>query len=242
MQSEKIKQEEPVTVQNMFNSIAPRYDLLNRLISFGMDKFWRKKAIEKIKEKRGGKILDIAAGSGDLTLEATSIDPELIVASDFAVNMYDFFKKKVERLNKNCTISFVLCDALSLPFASGTFDVVMVAFGIRNFSDRIRSLREMNRVLKPDGMVLILELTYPTNPVVKQMYTLHTKFFLPLIGRIISGHKIAYSYLPHSIESFPDNENFTQIMMDAGFKEVEFQKLTFGTATIFTGRKPSNPE
>lgn len=240
MTSQKIRQKEPATIQRMFNAIAPRYDVLNHLLSFGLDIVWRKKAVKLIREKRNGAVLDLAAGSGDFSLEAKAINPKLIVASDFATNMYEVFRKKIEGKNLDGIIHFVACDALTLPFRSESFDVVMVAFGIRNFADRPAALREMNRVLRPHGIVLILELTYPKKPIISQLYTIYSKYFLPFLGRIISRHGAAYSYLPRSIGEFPENDKFAALLTETGFTEVIVRSLSFSVAAIFTGRKPSN--
>jgi demethylmenaquinone methyltransferase/2-methoxy-6-polyprenyl-1,4-benzoquinol methylase len=240
MPSHKIRQKEPATVQKMFNDIAPRYDVLNHLLSFGIDIAWRKKAIRMIREKQGGTILDIASGSGDFSLEARAINPRLVVASDFAINMYDIFKNKIKNAEEDHIFQFVACDALALPFQSDSFDVVMVAFGIRNFADRPAALREMYRVLRSDGIVLILELTKPKKPFITQLYSFYSKHLLPAMGKIISGHRGAYFYLPQSIGEFPENDKFASLLTEAGFKNVDFRSLTFSTAAIFCGRKPLN--
>jgi demethylmenaquinone methyltransferase/2-methoxy-6-polyprenyl-1,4-benzoquinol methylase len=239
MSSEKIRQKEPATVQRMFNAIAPRYDVLNHLLSFGFDIAWRKKAVKLISEKRNGAVLDLAAGSGDFSLEAKAINPSFIVAADFATNMYDVFRKKCEGMSPDGVIHFVACDALTLPFRPESFDVVMVAFGIRNFADRPAALREMNRVLRPNGIVLILELTKPKKPVISKLYTIYSKFIMPVLGKIISRHGTAYSYLPQSIGEFPENDKFASLLTEAGFKEVNIRPLSFSVAAIFTGRKIS---
>ncbi len=227
----------PEEIRNMFDSIAPTYDRLNHLLSFGLDILWRRKAIRLLEEKRGRAILDIATGSGDLALDSLKLQPNMLVASDFAFNMLQVFRKKVKQRNVCQAPLFVSCDALHLPFKPETFDATMVAFGIRNFADRLQSLKEMHRVLKPNGISLILELTSPTAPVVKQGYTFYSKGILPLIGKIISRHNSAYQYLPTSISNFPEQEEFASQMKQAGFSEVTIHLLTFGVATIFIGRK-----
>ncbi|MBI1805010.1 MAG: bifunctional demethylmenaquinone methyltransferase/2-methoxy-6-polyprenyl-1,4-benzoquinol methylase UbiE [Ignavibacteriae bacterium] len=228
---------DPQSIQRMFNAIAPTYDMLNHLLSFGLDIRWRKRAIRSLEEKRGGAILDIAAGSGDLSLEALKLSPSYLVATDFAETMLQVFQKKLRGQRHSQIVNLVACDALSLPFADESFDATMVAFGIRNFADRIKSLREMRRVLKPRGLSLILELSAPKAPFVSQLYKVYSRVMLPLLGKIISKHNNAYAYLPDSIAKFPDQHEFRRLMEEAGFAEIHIMPLTFGAATIYLGRK-----
>jgi len=208
-------------------------------LSFGMDILWRRKAISLLEEKRGGRILDIASGSGDLSLGACSLGPQLLVATDFAFRMLTVFngKLRTEKKRARNAINLATCDALNLPFLDESFDATMVAFGIRNFADRSRGLQEMNRVLCPGGISLILELSEPKAPVVAQFYSLYAKGLLPLFGKIVSKHNAAYSYLPLSIAKFPGRTEFLELMRNAGFIECKSYSLTFGAATIFIGRK-----
>jgi demethylmenaquinone methyltransferase / 2-methoxy-6-polyprenyl-1,4-benzoquinol methylase len=231
--------QDPATIQSMFNAIAPTYDRLNHVLSFGMDFLWRRKAITMLEEKRGGDILDIAAGSGDLSLDALALNPRIIIATDFAYRMLTVFNAKLQKTfsGRPNSIRLASCDALHLPFVNGSFDATMVAFGIRNFADRLRGLREMHRVLRPGGLTLILELTEPEAPIVKQFYSLYAKGILPLFGKLVSKHNAAYSYLPASIAKFPSRKDFLGLMKEAGFTECKSTSLTFGAATIFTGRK-----
>lgn len=229
---------EAKTIKLMFNKIAPTYDLLNSLISFGLDKAWRKKAISLLAVNNESKILDIAAGSGDITLEVAKRKPKLIVATDFALRMFNVFQQKLDKEEFSQTITFTACDALDLPFRDQSFDGTIVAFGIRNFTDRLRSLQEMNRVLKPGGVSVILELTEPINPLMLQLYKFHTRILLPLLGKLISKDNSAYRYLPDSIKIFPNKAEFLSMMTQAGFIQTKSIALTFGTATIFVGRKP----
>jgi demethylmenaquinone methyltransferase / 2-methoxy-6-polyprenyl-1,4-benzoquinol methylase len=231
--------QDPEKIQSMFDAIAPTYDLLNHLLSFGMDILWRKKAISLLEEKRGGTILDIASGSGDLSINALALNPRMIVSTDFALRMLTVFGGKLRQRTSipSGTIHLASCDALALPFGSGSFDATMVAFGIRNFADRSRGLREMHRVLRPAGISLILELTEPKAPIIAQLYALYAKGLLPLFGKIVSKHNAAYSYLPASIAKFPARDEFLGLMKEAGFSECRSYSLTFGAATIFVGRK-----
>ena len=227
----------PQSIQRMFNAIAPTYDVLNHFLSFGLDIRWRKRAIQCLEEKRGGTFLDIAAGSGDLSIEALRLSPSHIVATDFAEEMLHAFQMKLVKNNQAHAIELVACDVLALPFENGSFDATMVAFGIRNFADRLLALREMHRVLRPTGLSLILELSAPTTPVIAQLYKLYSHVLLPLLGKIISKHNNAYTYLPDSIRRFPDENEFRGIMKEAGFTDVRTMRLTFGAATIYLGRK-----
>jgi demethylmenaquinone methyltransferase/2-methoxy-6-polyprenyl-1,4-benzoquinol methylase len=229
--------EDPAKIQAMFNAIAPTYDRLNHLLSFGLDLRWRKEAIRLAGEKRGGRFLDIAAGSGDLSIDALALSPQRVVAADFAVSMLHEFRRKLDARTDSPPVDLVACDAMHLPFADSSFDVTMVAFGIRNFADRLLSLKEMHRVLSPGGMTVILELSAPTAPVVAQGYALYTRVGLPLLGKVISRHNSAYSYLPSSIRKFPVAAEFLALMDEAGFAETRSRALTFGVATIYTGKK-----
>src|ERR1700690_2575820 len=154
----EIRREKPEKIRSMFDAIAPTYDLLNHLLSFGMDIHWRKKAIALLKEKEGGTFLDIAAGSGDVSLALLSLKPQRIIGTDFASNMLNVFQQKLQKHENADCIELVSCDAHELPFCDQSFDATIVAFGIRNFADRLRALREMHRVLKPNGISLVLEL------------------------------------------------------------------------------------
>ena len=227
----------PEEIREMFDAIAPTYDLLNHLLSFGLDIRWRKKAIALLEEKRNGAILDIATGSGDLALDALSLQPRMLVATDFAFNMLNVFQQKVEQRGIRQAPLLVSCDAMNLPFKDESFDATMVAFGIRNFADRLQSLKEMHRVLTPGGISLILELTAPHAPIIKLGYSFYAKGLLPLFGKLISRHNSAYKYLPSSITNFPQQEEFAALMSEAGFTDVNFHLLSFGVATIFIGRK-----
>ena len=232
----------PAEIQQMFNSIAPTYDRLNHLLSFGLDVRWRRKAIRLFEKQRGGTFLDIATGSGDVSFELLRLQPKRIVATDFAINMLNVFRQKIQRMEYSLPIDILSSDAHALPFKDKTFDGTIVAFGIRNFADRLRALREMHRVLKPNGLSIILELSHPKTPVIAQLYSIYAKLGLPLAGKIISKHASAYTYLPDSIAAFPDEKEFLGLMNEAGFLELKAIPLTFGASTIYIGRKQSSPE
>ena len=229
----------PEKIREMFNEIAPTYDLLNHLMSFGMDIRWRKKCVKLLREKQGGTFLDIAAGSGDFSLELLALQPKLILATDFAEEMLAVFQQKLDRKQTKLPIQLTVCDALALPFDDGMFDGTVVAFGIRNFADRLVSLQEMIRVLKPGGMSIILELSRPEGSAMSRVFSVYAGKILPAIGRMISHHNSAYRYLPQSIADFPRKEEFLQLMRLARFGELQAIPLSFGVATIFVGRKAS---
>lgn len=231
--------EHPDEIRGMFNAIAPTYDILNHLLSFGLDIRWRRKAISVLAGKVDGVFLDIAAGSGDVSLDLLALKPSFVVGADFAEDMLRVFRQKLMKRSQVDTIGLVCCDAHELPFRGDTFDGTIVAFGIRNFSDRARSLREMRRVLRPGGIAVILELSQPTSPIAVQLYRFYGAVVLPLLGMIISRHTTAYKYLPSSIREFPHQSEFVELMRSAGFEDVRATVLTFGAATIFVGTKPT---
>ncbi len=237
-QANGIRGDDPRTIRKMFDAIAPTYDLLNRMMSLGLDMKWRREAVSFLAEKRGGRFLDIAAGSGDVSLELLALNPSRIVATDFAPEMLRVFRKKLEERREHAAIHLVLCDALRLPFRDSSFDGTIVSFGIRNFADREEGLREMLRVLVPGGLSVVLELSKPRGALVSGAYNLYTGIGVPLLGRIISRHNNAYRYLPRSIRDFPDREDFLSSMERVGFEEPRAHPLTFGAATIYVGRKP----
>jgi demethylmenaquinone methyltransferase / 2-methoxy-6-polyprenyl-1,4-benzoquinol methylase len=233
-----ITRRDPEKIRSMFDSIAPTYDLLNRLLSFGMDVRWRRKAVGLLEPKSGGIFLDIAAGSGDVSLDILKLQPKRVVAADFAFRMLEVFQEKLRANGITAPIDLVSCDAHALPFRGETFDGTIVAFGIRNFADRGKALQEMMRVLKPGGQSVILELSKPTGYLAKLFYTVYSRILLPAIGAIISRHNRAYSYLPQSIAEFPPAEEFVGLMKKAGFVDATARPMTFGSVTIFHGTKP----
>jgi demethylmenaquinone methyltransferase / 2-methoxy-6-polyprenyl-1,4-benzoquinol methylase len=232
-----ISRRDPDKIRTMFDSIAPTYDILNRLLSFGMDVRWRRKAVSLLEPKSEGIFLDIAAGSGDVSLDILKLKPRRVVAADFAFRMLEVFQDKLRSNETPAPIDLVSCDAHALPFRDETFNGTIVAFGIRNFADRGKALREMLRVLKPGGRSVILELSQPTGVLPKFFYTVYSRIVLPAIGAVISRHNRAYSYLPQSIAEFPPAEEFVDLMKKAGFVDAAAQPMTFGSVTIFHGRK-----
>ncbi|OFY59722.1 MAG: bifunctional demethylmenaquinone methyltransferase/2-methoxy-6-polyprenyl-1,4-benzoquinol methylase [Bacteroidetes bacterium RBG_19FT_COMBO_42_10] len=235
---EILNQDNKSGIGSMFDDIAFRYDFLNHLLSFGIDRFWRKKAVTVISQTHiNPRILDVATGTGDLAIAATKLDPEHITGIDISLKMLESGREKIRKKGLSGKIDLLPGDSENMPFSDGSFDVAMVAFGVRNFSDRLRGLSEMNRVLNDKGMVMILEFSRPERFPFRQMYFFYFRILLPVIGRFFSKNSFAYSYLPDSVMQFPDNEQFMTLMKSAGFFDVNIKKLTGGVACIYTGFK-----
>ncbi len=216
-------------ISDMFSSIAPTYDLLNHYLSFNIDKLWRKKAVSML----GGKnALDVATGTCDIAIEALN-RVESVVGVDLSIGMLNMGAKKI--VGKN--IDLVCAAAENLPFKDETFDNVIIAFGIRNVPDKISALYEFKRVLKPKGRLVILEFNKPIYKTFGAMYNFYSSVFLPFLGRLISGNKSAYTYLPSSIKYFPDVDFLKSMMERAGFTNVFYVPLTFGISFIHSGIK-----
>lgn len=233
-QTSKTKQ-----VEAMFNDIAPKYDFLNHFLSLGIDKLWRRKVIRKIVKDNPCDVLDIATGTADLAiLLAKKHSSVKITGVDLAENMLEVGRKKVANLNFSDRISLKQGDSLALPFPNDSFDSAMVAFGVRNYENPVKGMEETLRVLRPNGKFYVLEFSMPRKFPMAQLYRFYFWAILPLIGRMVSGHKQAYTYLPESVNAFPDGNNFILLMEKAGFKSCKFKKLSFGIATIYEGIKP----
>lgn len=220
----------------MFDAIARRYDFLNRLLSAGIDRRWRKRAVETLRPDNPKLVLDVATGTADLAVQAMVLDPERVLGVDLSQEMLAVGREKVEALGLQDRIELSQADAENLPFDDGTFDAALVAFGVRNFGDLGGGLREMCRVLKPGAGAVVLEFSHPTSFPIKQMYELYSRRVLPRVGSAISGDSGAYRYLPESVAAFPDGEAFLTRMRDAGFTETRAERLTFGVASIYFGR------
>lgn len=225
-------------IQSMFNAIAPRYDLLNRVLSCGVDRFWRKRAVSRLRLKPGGRYLDIACGTGDVALEyfeRPAESPRQVVALDFSEAMLQRAGTKFEDRGRQSALPRVCAAAEALPFADASFDGVSVAFGVRNFADREQGLREMARVLRPGCRAVILEFSLPRQPLLRESYRLYFDRVLPGIGRWVSGHPDAYTYLPESVGVFPEREEFASMMRNAGFDRVRYREMTLGIVTLYVG-------
>lgn len=226
-------------VERMFDSISRHYDRLNHLLSLGTDRLWRKKAISLIgKNCRAVQVLDVATGTGDLAIEALKLGPEKVTGIDISSKMLEEGRRKIERLGYGDKIELIRGDASSIGFAEGTFDAVMSAFGVRNFENTLTGLTEMYRVLKPGGMIMVLEFSRPSWFPFKQIYGFYFRRILPGIGRQVSGDPSAYTYLPESVMSFPDNEKFLDLLARAGFTHAAQKRLSGGIASIYTGFRP----
>lgn len=226
-------------VARMFNNISPRYDLLNHLLSLGIDIYWRKQAIRKLKSSSPQYILDIATGTGDFAIESLSLKPRKVIGVDISEGMLEIGRRKLKRKNLNEVIELQVGDSERLLFDDNIFDAVIVAFGVRNFENLKDGLEDMFRVLKPGGKVVILEFSRPTRFPMKQLYNFYFKNILPLIGKLISKDQSAYTYLPESVQEFPDGQAFLQLLQKAGYTETRCKSLTFGISSIYTGTKVS---
>lgn len=225
-------------VEQMFDNIAPTYDTLNHRLSWDIDRGWRKKAIRQLAPHRPQTILDVATGTGDFAiLSAQMLKPRTLIGADISEGMMEIGRQKVKQLGLDGTISFVKEDCLQLSYEDNTFDAVTAAFGIRNFADLDKGLREMCRVLKPGGHLCIVELTTPVSFPMKQLFHLYSHTILPVYGRLISKDSSAYTYLTKTIEAFPQGERMMDILKKAGFRDAAFRRLTFGISTLYTATK-----
>lgn len=224
-------------VAKMFDTISTKYDSLNRVISFGVDIKWRKKILKMVAQKNPGTILDIATGTGDLAILLANTQAKKIVGLDISAGMLEVGKQKVAHKNLSDRIELVLGDSEKIPFEDQSFDVVSVAFGIRNFENLEQGLAEILRVLKSGGLFVILETSVPDQFPYKQGYRFYTKYILPVIGKLFSKDKVAYQYLSDSASIFPYGEELNNILRKIGFIDVKHLPQTFGVATIYSASK-----
>lgn len=227
-----------VQVERMFNHIAPTYDQLNHTLSMGIDRSWRRKAIHTLRPYHPQQILDIATGTGDFAiLVCRELQPQSLIGADISEGMMEVGREKVQQAGLADKVSFAREDCTALSFADATFDAVTVAFGVRNFEHLDIALGEMCRVLRPNGHLVILELSTPDRFPMKQLFTLYSKVVMPLIGKLISKDNSAYTYLPESIRAFPQGEVMQRSIRNAGFSQVRFRRLTFGICTLYVATK-----
>ena len=231
------KADQASRIQDMFNAVAPRYDFLNRLLSVGFDKYWRTIAVDELEPLANRLFLDLATGTADIALELALRDQSHVIGIDFSGKMLELGKNKVNTNNMQSSVKLFQGAAENLPIKSNSFDGAISAFGARNFSDINHAITEVHRVLKPKGKIVILEFSFPKNSFLRWLYCLYFENVLPVIGRCVSGHKNAYSYLPDSVGKFPNGKAFACILKESGFESVEFKELTFGITTIYTGFK-----
>lgn len=225
-------------VRDMFDRIAPRYDLLNRLLSLRQDIRWRKKMVSKITISHKGRVLDVACGTGDVLMEIRRQKGPLahVIGLDFSANMIELARKKIGH-NPSGPISLITGDALALPIQNASVDAITIAFGIRNVQNKALALKTFFDSLVPGGMLLVLELATPQKGRLRDAYLAYFQKVLPLIGRFFSHHDFAYSYLPESVSRFPSPDRFMALMKAAGFTHISCRRLTLGVANLFIGIK-----
>lgn len=224
-------------VARMFDNISHRYDFLNHFLSLGIDKAWRRKAIRILKPIQPKQLLDVATGTGDFAIQALKLNPEKITGIDISAGMLEVGRKKIKDRGVASVIEMVQADSENLPFLENKFDAVTVAFGVRNFENLKLGLREILRVMKPGALLVVLEFSRPRRFPFKQMYNFYFKAILPKLGNWISRDKAAYTYLPESVDAFPDGEDFLNVLKEVGYKNVSCKPLTFGISSIYTAQK-----
>jgi len=237
-ESEKTKKEQ---VAEMFDKIAGKYDFMNRFLSARTDVSWRKKAIRSLQKYHPQTILDIATGTGDMAIRASQmLSPVQVTGVDISIQMLEEGKKKIEKLNLQNSIQLEKGDSENLHFADNSFDVVMAAFGVRNFENLEKGLSEMHRVMKPGGHLCIIEFSRPRPAFINNIYQAYMGVVAPQIAQAFKQDKEAYQYLNKSAKAFPERKEFTAILDKVGFKNTSYQALTFGMCCIYTGTKLAN--
>ena len=223
-------------VANMFDNIAESYDFLNHSLSFGLDYYWRRKAVKHL-VNNPKTILDVATGTADFAVAASNLKNVHITGIDISENMLEIGRQKVRRKNLEKQIRFQIADSENLPFTDNSFDAITAGFGVRNFENLQLGLSEMYRVLNTDGIMVILEPSEPKAFPLKQVYRTYFHYILPFFGKLISKDNRAYKYLPESVDAFPKQEKFTEILKSVGFSKVQLQPLTFGIVTLYIAIK-----
>jgi len=232
------EQQASTWVRGMFGRIAPRYDLLNHLLSFNIDRYWRARTVARVASvfsKPGARILDLCCGTGDLAFALQARSGSLLYASDFCHPMLVEARRKADQ--RSAATALFEADALQLPLADGSFDLLTMAFGFRNLANYQQGLRELLRILKPGGTLAILEFSTPPNPAMRGLYGFYSRAILPRIGGMISGSKEAYSYLPESVRKFPGADRLAEEMRAVGFTRVRFERMTAGIVALHLGEK-----
>ncbi|MCA6078001.1 bifunctional demethylmenaquinone methyltransferase/2-methoxy-6-polyprenyl-1,4-benzoquinol methylase UbiE [Fulvivirga sedimenti] len=224
-------------VAEMFDNISQNYDFLNHFLSLGIDIRWRKKAIKLLREDKPRLILDIATGTGDFAIEALALNPDKVIGVDISEGMLSVGREKMKRKGYDDRIELQQGDSEGLLFEDNKFDAVIVSFGVRNFENLDKGLADMYRVLKPGGKAVVLEFSRPNRFPFKQLYNFYFKAILPKIGKVISKDRAAYTYLPESVEAFPDGDRFLAHMQQVGYKNTKCKPLTFGVSSIYVGEK-----
>lgn len=224
-------------VARMFDNISGKYDFLNHFLSLGIDRGWRKKAIAELRSLQPKQMLDVATGTGDFAIQALSLDPEKVTGVDISEGMLDMGRKKMVERGLSSRIELLSGDSENLQFEENKFDAVTVGFGVRNFENLEKGLAEIRRVLRPGGRLVVLEFSRPRAFPFRQLYNFYFKLILPKIGSIISKDKSAYTYLPESVEAFPDGTDFENVLKKVGFKQTTCKPLTFGISSIYVATK-----
>jgi demethylmenaquinone methyltransferase/2-methoxy-6-polyprenyl-1,4-benzoquinol methylase len=224
-------------VEDMFDAVAPRYDFLNRVLSAGIDRYWRSRAVRMLSDEQPRRVLDVATGTADLAIKIErTLHPRKTIGIDLSTEMLDRGRAKIEQKGLSPRISLRKADAADLPFADASFDAAFVAFGVRNFEDLDAGLGDIRRVLRPGGALVVLEFSSPRAFPIKQVYDWYSRRVLPRIGGLLSPDQGAYEYLPNSVAAFPDGTDFLRRMRSAGFADLEWTPLTFGIASLYKGR------
>ncbi len=224
-------------VADMFNNIAGKYDFLNHFLSLGIDKGWRKKAIREIQKVQPKNILDVATGTGDLAIAAAALKPDKITGVDIAEQMLAVGRTKILEKQLQGMIILQTGDSEAMPFSDNSFDAVTCAYGVRNFENLEKGLKEMSRVMRPGGKLAILEFSKPQRFPVKQLYAFYFRYILPTLGKMVSKHSTAYTYLPQSVMAFPEGKVFCDTLTRCGFKDAKARPLTLGITTLYTATK-----
>lgn len=225
-------------VEHMFDAISPKYDLLNRAFSLGIDQGWRRKVIRLVKQEPVARLLDVATGTADLAiLAARRSAAGEVVGVDISEGMLRHGRQKVKAAALDARVTLQRADSAALPFADGSFDAVTVAFGVRNFEDLEKGLREMLRVLRPGGRLFVLEFSKPRRAPMKQLFRFYFHRVMPAVGRVVSRDSAAYTYLPQSVDAFPEGADFLRILERCGGREARARPLTGGIATLYTARR-----
>lgn len=231
---DKSKKEE---VAEMFNNISKKYDFLNHFLSVGIDRIWRKKAVAQLKDLQPTRLLDLATGTGDFALALLKLNPKEIVGMDISEGMLQVGREKMQQKGVSDIITMQLGDSENLPFEDDYFDGLTVGFGVRNYENLEKGLSEMLRVLRPGGRGVILEFSKPKKFPVKQYYKFHSKYIIPFFGKLFSKDTRAYTYLPDSIQAFPEGKDFEAILTKVGYRNVHSKMVSGGIATIYIGDK-----
>jgi demethylmenaquinone methyltransferase/2-methoxy-6-polyprenyl-1,4-benzoquinol methylase len=224
-------------VAAMFNNIAPRYDFLNQVLSLGIHKGWRRKAIRMLAAEKPRTVLDIATGTGDFAIEAMKLNPEKVVGVDISEGMLKLGIEKVRKLGLSHMIELKAGDSENLAFPDNSFDAVTVGFGVRNFENLEKGISDIYRVLNNNGTLVILEFSKPRGFPIKQLYKFYSRFITPAIGKMFSKDNSAYTYLPESVNAFPDGDDFLDVLKKAGFRSMKARTVAFGIASIYFAKK-----